>query len=106
MNRQLWLYDIECFVNYFCITFQNAETGEKHYYEVSSRIDQSKDLRIFLSFLSGYLVSFNGCDYDDIILSYWYQENPSLAELKAFSDSVIQRNEEAYKYYKWLRCFP
>ena len=106
MNRQLWLYDIECFVSYFCATFQDAQTGQKHYFEVSSRIDQSEELRTFLSFLSGYLVSFNGQDYDDIILSYWYQENPSLTELKAFSDSVINRNEEAYKYYKWLRCFP
>lgn len=106
MNRQLWAFDLEVFPNYFCGTFQNLETGEKHYYEVSSRRDDSKDLRIFLEFLSGYLVSFNGIDYDDIILSYWYQEQPSLQELKAFSDSVINRNEEAYKYYKWLRCFP
>ena len=106
MNRQLWAYDEEVFFNFFCVTFQNLETGQKHYYEVSSRRNDTEQLQLFLSFLSGYLVSFNGCDYDDIILSYWYQENPSLAELKAFSDSVIQRNEEAYKYYKWLRCFP
>ena len=105
-NKSLWLIDCEVFPNYFCVTFQDAQSGQKHYYEVSSRIDQSEELRTFLSFLSGYLVSFNGQDYDDIILSYWYQENPSLIELKAFSDSVIQRNEEAYKYYKWLRCFP
>ncbi len=106
MNRQLYGMDIESFPNFFCVTFQDYSTGQKHYYEVSSRIDQSEELRTFLSFLSGYLVSFNGQDYDDIILSYWYQENPSLVELKAFSDSVINRNEEAYKYYKWLRCFP
>lgn len=105
MNRQLWLWDVEVFPNYFCVTFQNAETGQKHYYEVSSRRNDTVDLQLFLSFLSGYLVSFNGQDYDDIILSYWYQENPSLQELKAFSDSVINRNEEVYKYYKWLRCF-
>ena len=106
MNRQLWAYDIECYSVFFCITFQNLESGQKHYYEVSSRRNDAEQLQTFLSFLSGYLVSFNGADYDDIILSYWYQENPSLTELKAFSDSVIQRNEEAYKYYKWLRCFP
>lgn len=104
--RQLWAYDIECFSSFFCITFQNLETGQKHYYEVSSRQNDTQQLQLFLSFLSGYLVSFNGQDYDDIILSYWYQENPSLADLKAFSDSVINRNEEVYKYYKWLRCFP
>jgi len=106
MNRQLFGMDIEVFFNMFCVTFQDYNTGNKYYYEVSSRRDDSKDLRIFLEFLSGYLVSFNGIDYDDIILSYWYQEQPSLQELKAFSDSVINRNEESYKYYKWLRCFP
>lgn len=106
MNRQLWGYDIETFFNMFCVTFQNYSTGDKYYYEVSSRRNDTVDLQLFLSFLSGYLVSFNGQDYDDIILSYWYQENPSLQELKSFSDSVINRNEEAYKYYKWLRCFP
>lgn len=104
--RQLWAYDIECFSSFFCITFQNLETGQKHYYEVSSKQNDTQQLQLFLSFLSGYLVSFNGQDYDDIILSYWYQENPSLADLKVFSDSVINRNEEVYKYYKWLRCFP
>jgi len=106
MTRQLFGYDIECFVSFFCVTFQDYSTGNKYYYEVSSRQDDSKDLRIFLEFLSGYLVSFNGIDYDDIILSYWYQEQPSLQELKAFSDSVINRHEDVYKYYKWLRCFP
>lgn len=106
MNRQLWLWDIECYVNYFCITFQDTQSGQKHYFEVSSRIDQSEELRTFVSFLSGYLVSFNGQDYDDIILSYWYQENPDLLSLKVFSDAVINRQEDSYKYYKWLRCFP
>ena len=106
MSKQLWLYDLEIFPSYFCGTFQDAESGQKHYFEVSSRQNDSEALRTFLEFLTGYLVSFNGQDYDDIILSYWYQEQPSLQELKNFSDSVIQRNEEAYKYYKWLRCFP
>lgn len=104
--RQIFGYDAEIYPNYFCVTFQNYNTGDKYYYEVSEYRDNSEGLRFFLEFLNGYLVSFNGIEYDDIILSYWYQESPSLTELKRFSDSVINRDEEVYKYYKWLRCFP
>lgn len=67
--KKKWIYDIETFPNFFCIVFK-YDTESKHF-ELSLRKNQIKELKDFLSNLSG-LIGYNNLSYDypilDIIL--------------------------------------
>lgn len=74
---KVFFYDVEVALNFFCVTFKNAKSGNLHIFEISER---RNDLIILLSFLDtinhpDYLiVSFNGIHYDNAIMSIIHSE--------------------------------
>ena len=63
MNKQLWIYDLECFANFFSGAFINTETLERKFFYVHEDVNQLGELVAFLDTVSG-LVGFNNVSYD------------------------------------------
>lgn len=113
------LYDIECYINYFQTGFKDFITKETVSFEISEEYDQRWEIYRFFTTYKGFLVSFNGIHYDNMViqflLSNWndFQSLPKstlLLKLKQFSDLIIQNKEllpddiRKYKYFKkpWI----
>lgn len=113
------LYDIECFPNFFFVGFKNYETKEIITFEISEHKDQRKELYEFIKNIdknNTFFISFNGIDYDNIVLNYFYKNykessfenwdiDSLLNALKEFSNYVIT-NKDNYnnleiKYFKY-----
>lgn len=107
------LIDIECFPNYFLLGCKDYTTKETFFFEITDNKDDRKELKEFLASFSGFWISFNGSHYDNVVLAFgqsnnWFLNKSTdecLKELKSFSDTVIQDDEEKsrnkFKYYKW-----
>lgn len=106
-----YLFDIECFRNYFCLGLENYDTGEKILYEISEERDDRENIRKFCSKYKGFLVSANGLHYDEIVLAYFVKtknlsfipKSQLLYKLKQLSDAIINDNFSVIKPYKWTK---
>lgn len=118
------LYDIEVYWNYFLVGFKNYETKEVFTFEIAEDIDQSKELYEFIKNIDSkntFFISFNGIDYDDLIVNYFYKQYRFFVDrkflptdictaLKEFSNHVINCQDshndvqiKKYKYHnKWI----
>ena len=110
-----FIYDIEIFNNFFCITILDYNSENKIIFEISERINQVEEFIIWYTSVDkeSYGISFNGIEYDNLILNKLvkggYTDKRYLEitkELKEFSDYVIQRKDdddyhENIKWYKW-----
>lgn len=108
------LYDIECFSNYFQIGIKDFITKEITSFEVSELEDDRELIYDFFNAYNGFLVSFNGIYYDNLIIFYVLTHFDDFNDLereefnlkiKQFSDKVIHQDENyelisKYKYYK------
>ena len=107
-------YDVEVFPNFFNTGIKDFRTKEIINLEVSSQKDDREEIYKFFSKYNGYLISFNGIHYDNVIISYVIKDwkklkslnvNEFCEKVKAFSDKVV--NDERYfddiKYYKWYK---
>lgn len=123
-----FLYDIECFPDFFFVGFKNYETKKLITFEISEDIDQKEELYQFLKQLdknNTFFISFNGIDYDNIIINYFYKNYKEISgvtgfknwdfksitnALKEFSNYVINNKDnyddieiKKYKYHnKWI----
>lgn len=82
MDKQL--YDIEVFKNYFCVGLKNYVTKEILFYEISEEKNELEKIYNFFRNYDGFLISFNGLHYDNVVIKYLLQ------------------NYEKYKYLEWL----
>ena len=110
-----FVYDIEIFNNFFCITILDYNSENKIIFEISERINQVEEFILWYTSVDkeSYGISFNGIEYDNLILNKLvkggYTDKRYLEitkELKEFSDYVIQRKDdddyhENIKWYKW-----
>lgn len=110
--KEIILYDIEVFLNMFECGFKNFKTKETWYYEVSERIDQRIEIYKFFSKYKGYLCSFNGINYDNVVISFFLKEYKKLMflsvpifleQIKKCSDYVVSKedNYDKLKSYIW-----
>lgn len=114
MKNEIYLYDIEVYPNYFLVGLKNYVTKQKILYEISEERDDRKQIYDFFTNFDGYLVSFNGIHYDNMVMSYFlthyrdltnYSVPGLLGAIKAFSDKAINQDDffqelKTYKYYK------
>ena len=67
-------YDVECYKNYFCVTFRNTETGQFFVYELFEgegvTVDDRHKLMKFLD-REIILIGFNNERYDGLLLNYF-----------------------------------
>ncbi len=76
-----WVYDIECFANFFSATFENLISSEiKVFYIYKDRNDFKPLIRFLHSNIVEYLISFNGLSYDDKMLGYMIEHCKLLAK--------------------------
>lgn len=115
MDKQL--YDIETYSNYFCVGIKNYVTKEIVFYEISEERNDSKQIYEWFKNFNGFLISFNGIHYDNMIIKYFltnFHKYNNLdwsnitSDLKYFSDKVIRGDYDdeikQIKYYKtnWI----
>lgn len=68
-----WIYDIETYPNFFCVAFENTQTGLKMFYEISTRINQLNNLLLFLKYCQiekHTFIGFNSLSFDYPVIHY------------------------------------
>jgi len=107
-----WILDIEVYPNLFLCSFKDYKEKKDYIFEISFRKDDRERLFKALNSFKGFLVTFNGLHYDEVVLSYFLKEYKTLksiewdefcADLKDFSDSVIKEDFEKTKWYQWYK---
>ena len=63
----VWIYDIEVFINCFTITFKNIETNKVKYFVIFNDRNDLIELIEFLKDVKG-LIGYNNLNYDYPIL--------------------------------------
>lgn len=108
--NQVYEHDIECFPNYFNVGLKDFKTKETINLEISEEHDDRLAIYKFFSTYKGYLVSFNGIHYDNMVLKFFVKhwnklktlsKEDLLSTLKHFSDKVI----DADNYYEELKTY-
>ena len=105
------LMDIEVYVNYFLVGIKDLDTKEIINYEISEFKDDRVLIYNFFKNYDGFLVTFNGIHYDNMVINYFMKcYNGKLANLSAddicqilkqFSDELIlNTNPERTRSYK------
>jgi hypothetical protein len=105
--------DIELYPNYFQVGIKDYISKKVYKFEVDEKRDDRQALYNFLVSYTGYLITFNGVHYDNVVLAYFVKEfHKKLAklsgielvrELKRFSNYVIADEHETIKWYKWYK---
>jgi hypothetical protein len=113
MSNQVIEFDIEVFTNLFQIGIKDFRSKKVTCWEVTEFQDDRIKIVDFFKKYDGYLISFNGIHYDEVIISFLLKEWNVLKNLenkefclriKQFSDLVIhsEDNYEKVKKYKWF----
>ena len=101
-----WVYDIECFHNFFCVVFLDYEGSETHVFEISERRNDYLALKAFIK-EPAFQIGFNSKHYDEVLLSKIYFTDMSTLsaeeinkDLKGLSDRIIntERFKDPWKY--------
>lgn len=110
-----WVTDIENFNNLFFVGIKDFKNQTIINYEVSERRDDREALYEALATFDGYLVTFNGLHYDEVVLKYFLKEYDKLKklpvekflkEIKNISNHTIDSDKyptsfDKIKWYKW-----
>lgn len=106
------LFDLECFPNYFQVGIKDIDTGELINWEISEDKDDRKEIYHFFTHFYGFLITFNGVHYDNMLISFfinrygYFRQMSSLelcATLKHFSNMIIltSDSDEVKKHKNW-----
>ena len=115
-NKTCFVYDVECFPNFFSVTVKNTESGNHKFYEISDRKNQLSDIVTLFLHKGIYWIGFNSMHYDSPIISYLIINYKKLIlrpvweitdTIKAFSDKIINSETSAsWSQYKYANLFP
>lgn len=104
------LLDIEVYPNYFEVGVKDYINKDIITFEVDKNVDEREPLYNFLNNYNGYLITFNGIHYDNVVLAYFLKNFSFLRQIdresfcqmmKAFSNLVIKDDFDNIKFYKW-----
>ena len=105
------LLDIEVYPDLFFVGVKDFKEQKVHTFEMSHRKDERLKLHNFLKVFKGFLVTFNGIHYDEVVLKYFLKDFKILKDLdivdflyaiKDFSDDVI-RDDDNVRPIRWLK---
>lgn len=111
------LYDIEVYANYFCVGIKNLITKEIRFFEISEEHNDIHKINAYFKEYNGFLISFNGIHYDNMVINYLllhYNQlkdlnyNQICSTLKFFSDKIIsdvyddEIKQIKYTKNKWI----
>jgi hypothetical protein len=106
------LLDIETYPNYFEVGVKDMISGEVVTFEVDELNDDREQLYELLTSFKGYLVTFNGIHYDNVVLAFFVKNFKFLlalstldfcTQIKTFSNYVINDDFDKIKWYKWYK---
>lgn len=67
----IYIYDIECYMNFFCVTFKCIETQEITSYTIFDEVNDIDKLYTFIcNSKTNWLVGYNSYSYDNQLLAY------------------------------------
>ncbi|NBO98839.1 MAG: hypothetical protein EBU90_01755 [Proteobacteria bacterium] len=110
-----YVYDIESYLNYFLVCFQEYNTDNKFYFELFVSEEGREEtktsavkLKEFLLSLNespkkskDYLIGYNNISYDNVMLNHFLGiNNPSPKKMNAFSNSLINQMRDKKVYHK------
>lgn len=96
-----WVYDVEIYPNFFCVTFRNLSDSEKVVFIIDHLYNQRQDI---IEFVRGkWLIGYNNHGYDDYLLNFIIETNPKVSQIKEFSNSII--NSEGPHFDSYLRKY-
>ena len=92
--NKTFIYDIECYPNYFVAVFQDIATNEFHTYTLSSNIINEI---IYDNTIT--LIGFNNSYYDNLLLNYISQRNglATHKDLYELSKEIIESDEPSLR---------
>jgi hypothetical protein len=96
INPHDWVYDLECYPNYFSAAFEHVLTGTRAYFEISERCNHLIELANFLWSLRDAkcrMIGFNNLGYDYPLSHFLlnnYLSGIGYEHLFIKSDSIIQ----------------
>lgn len=64
MNKDIFIFDLETFPNFFLAVFKSIKTNEYYYFEISDRRNEVYKLRQFLKYRCAGLIGFNNLNFD------------------------------------------
>lgn len=104
-----WIFDVETYPNYFCVTFLHLEKDEKVIFEIDDDVfsdDVEKVYDDICKFMKNkWFIGYNNLTFDNIIMNYIIKERPTANQIFIFSQELIKRdfNElyESIKKYKY-----
>jgi len=88
----MYLLDIETYPNYFLLGFENYVTKEKQCFEITNNHSQLSEIVQFLSFNKTSICTFNGTDYDLIVLGFIVKESQELFQLSPQEQALAISN--------------
>jgi len=88
-NSNVKEFDIEVFPNYFEVGIKDFRTKEVINLEISEEFDDRQKIYDFFSKYKGFLISFNGIHYDEVIIKYFLKDWQKLKNLK--KEDLLQR---------------
>ena len=110
----IWIYDIELYQNFFCVTFLNAKTEEIKVFTLYKDTNDIDKLYKFIVDKNKWLVGYNSFTFDNQILNYIYNIYGTLAfadmeditqTLYQFAHILIESDYRDMAYnlpFKWL----
>lgn len=104
MRHEQFVFDIECYSNYFLVAFRNLSNKKVTYFEKTE--DKELDYNKLSYFLKNIQVlSFNGNNYDVPLLSLAFS-GLSTEELKLCSDEIVLSGGSPYFLLKRYKVKP
>lgn len=111
--------DVECYPNFFCISFVDYDSNRELTFEISERKNDLGPLCEYIRDNLRYFISFNGVHYDNIMVMYLHTHQVALSgatseqicqQLKKLNDLIILTDENdretQRKYAKYKRNHP
>lgn len=90
-DKKKWCFDVEVYINFFCVTFKDVDSEEVVYYEISERRDDIEEIIKFQSRID-WLIGFNSYRYDNLILMYLVRNYEVLKHLQYFEVTKAVKN--------------
>ena len=81
IDKRNWVYDEECYPNFFSNTFIDLASDETRVFVISEEKNELTEMLTFIQTECEWLIGYNSSKYDDIILRYLFVHFAELAEL-------------------------
>lgn len=102
MNKQLWIFDIEVYPNFFHAIFVDKDGHDERHFTIFQNTNESQQLIEFLEQEVSFLVGYNSTRYDDVILNLIRTGVSTPQTIHQLSEQIILDNYEAIKQYRWM----